>query len=437
MTVFFLVDHIANPGDNLIFIDAISLTPDESANSLEPPVGPLEQSALLPLLAHRDEPTPQPTGTPAPTSSWSEPLLVAGSRDMGVNALFGSQPAAIESDDSLLIAYSLDHGDDGQSGEDEAFVRQNVASAGWQSPVPISDVASGESAGAPSLLLDANMRGHLLWSVGGRGQEELDFEYTRRVGGSTWSTPEPAPTLVDYGTVGQSGTHHLVEVEDDAIDVVWLGKTDNLNEVHWATRDQTGWSGAATISPVTDDFGAFFPGVVRASDSTVHVLWHEFAGETQYAMRDATTGAWTAPMTATQKGAMYHMLAPGDAGDAHLLRQNEFRLAYTHKDRDADWKKAFLTSEPVAVEDIGPYYGASSLAVDAEGNPHAAWISGAELRYAARDPIAGWSTPITLFDRSAEAPVHLYLFADRSGRLHLLWREVGEIWYSTTSDAFR
>ena len=37
VTVFFLVDHPTSTGDNLIFVDAIALYPDESAPAVELP----------------------------------------------------------------------------------------------------------------------------------------------------------------------------------------------------------------------------------------------------------------------------------------------------------------------------------------------------------------------------------------------------------------
>jgi hypothetical protein len=52
ITVFFLVDHPSSTGDNLIFVDAIALYPDESAPQVELPPTP--------------EPTPEPTATPEP-----------------------------------------------------------------------------------------------------------------------------------------------------------------------------------------------------------------------------------------------------------------------------------------------------------------------------------------------------------------------------------
>lgn len=91
MTVFFLVDHPQSAGDDLIFIDAIALYPDESAPQVElpptetptpepPPVeaappaeavaeaaaalaAPVE-AAPLPATA-----TPEPTATPQPTAT--------------------------------------------------------------------------------------------------------------------------------------------------------------------------------------------------------------------------------------------------------------------------------------------------------------------------------------------------------------------------------
>jgi hypothetical protein len=57
VTVFFLVDHPVSTGDNLIFVDALALYPDESA-------------------PQRDPPTPTPEATPAPTQAPAEVSLV-------------------------------------------------------------------------------------------------------------------------------------------------------------------------------------------------------------------------------------------------------------------------------------------------------------------------------------------------------------------------
>jgi hypothetical protein len=82
MTVFFLVDHIPNGGDNLIFVDAIALYPDESAPAVEipptdtppPPTetpAPVVVAAALPPTATPVPPTetPLPTETPTPTDT--------------------------------------------------------------------------------------------------------------------------------------------------------------------------------------------------------------------------------------------------------------------------------------------------------------------------------------------------------------------------------
>jgi hypothetical protein len=95
MTVFFLVDHIANVGDNLIFIDAIALYPDENAPAIEipptdtpqpptdtpapvvvaaalptdTPLPPTETASPTPTPTPTDTPTPTPTNTPLPTAT--------------------------------------------------------------------------------------------------------------------------------------------------------------------------------------------------------------------------------------------------------------------------------------------------------------------------------------------------------------------------------
>jgi len=84
VTVFFLVDHPRSSGDNLIFVDAIALYPDESAPGLAatatPVPAPVMQAAVaqqpavilptatpLPTVTPTD--TPVPTETPTPTAT--------------------------------------------------------------------------------------------------------------------------------------------------------------------------------------------------------------------------------------------------------------------------------------------------------------------------------------------------------------------------------
>ncbi len=84
ITVFFLVDHPRSTGDNLIFVDALALYPDESAPQVEvpptatpeppPPVEvaaaaviPTEVPTATPTPTETPSPTPSPTATPSPT----------------------------------------------------------------------------------------------------------------------------------------------------------------------------------------------------------------------------------------------------------------------------------------------------------------------------------------------------------------------------------
>jgi len=84
ITVFFLVDHPQSTGDNLIFIDAIALYPDDSAPAVEVPTNtpepaptatdtplppePASAVAAAPPPAATDTPVP-PTATPEPTAA--------------------------------------------------------------------------------------------------------------------------------------------------------------------------------------------------------------------------------------------------------------------------------------------------------------------------------------------------------------------------------
>ena len=77
ITVFFLTDHNRSTGDNVLFVDAIALYPDESAPALPTPT-PVPPTAtpvptFTPTLAATDTPTVTPTATatdtPTPTPS--------------------------------------------------------------------------------------------------------------------------------------------------------------------------------------------------------------------------------------------------------------------------------------------------------------------------------------------------------------------------------
>ncbi len=70
MTVFFLADHPRSTGDNVIYVDAIALYPDESAPALATatptPVPATPTFTPIPATA---TPTPLPTATPTPTET--------------------------------------------------------------------------------------------------------------------------------------------------------------------------------------------------------------------------------------------------------------------------------------------------------------------------------------------------------------------------------
>lgn len=128
MTVFFKVNHPSSSGDNLIFIDAIALYPDESAPAVaeaaveaaaaevavaeeraavptEPPAQviqptntpppptftstptaiPTDTPTATPTPTNTATPTPTPTNTPTPTATWT-PLPTVTPQQLGLNS---------------------------------------------------------------------------------------------------------------------------------------------------------------------------------------------------------------------------------------------------------------------------------------------------------------------------------------------------------------
>ena len=78
VTVFFVVDHPRSTGDNLIYVDAIALYPDESAQGLPAPVPTAVPAAAPVVQAAAVQPQPVvvlPTATPFPTATPTETPL--------------------------------------------------------------------------------------------------------------------------------------------------------------------------------------------------------------------------------------------------------------------------------------------------------------------------------------------------------------------------
>ena len=72
VTVFFLVDHPRSSGDNLIFVDAIALYPDESAPGLAATATPTAAPVVQPIVQAAAAPQQAvilPTATPLPTAA--------------------------------------------------------------------------------------------------------------------------------------------------------------------------------------------------------------------------------------------------------------------------------------------------------------------------------------------------------------------------------
>lgn len=129
MTVFFLVDHPQSTGDNLIFIDALALYPDESAPAAQappptdtptpapvvvaaaaPPTAtpvPTETATPLPTETATPSPTPSPTPTftpspsPTATATWTPlPTVTSAAEGLSVDA---ADVQAVVGDDPRLL----------------------------------------------------------------------------------------------------------------------------------------------------------------------------------------------------------------------------------------------------------------------------------------------------------------------------------------------
>lgn len=114
VTVFFLVDHPQSSGDNLIFIDAIALYPDDSAPQVElpptataTPVPVVEVAAVIPptwtpspVPTATFTPSPTPTFTPTPTPTFTP----SPTPTFTPTATWTPWPTATPNDDMLEIA---------------------------------------------------------------------------------------------------------------------------------------------------------------------------------------------------------------------------------------------------------------------------------------------------------------------------------------------
>jgi hypothetical protein len=278
----------------------------------------------------------------------------------------------------------------------------------WLASVNLSEAGfTGES---PQVALDAHGDATAVWGHGGGGNYAVQTAV--RLAGGAWQAPI---TLSEAG-VDASGAQIAVDPEDDAV-AVWetfpMPPANSARTIQAAVRSaSTGaWSAPVTLAAIGEPIG--HPQVAVDSHGNAVAAWeaqpvNPGSGFIQASFRPAG-GTWSTPVDISSGNV---------ASSPHIVMDPEGNAIVTWSGYDSIQSAVRLASDgtwqqPVEVAAIGSEAGGSlsgpALAVDGLGDVVTAWSStigsgSNHIVQAATLPAGGaWQTPVDLSEAGLDA----------------------------------
>ncbi|GEM_PF-2002933 len=274
-------------------------------------------------------------------------------------------------------------------------------------------------------------------------RSDNSIAYVRRAAGGTWSAVETVSATSDYS----SGIDIAVAL-DGTVHVVWrycAGSGQDGLIYHRARSSAGSWSNTALVSTSGGD--ASLPLITTDANSTAHLLWNRSASGVygiDYAAKP-TGGNWSAPQELVDSATLssVEQLARDSAGALHLVWSVRDGVAdpaiyYAHQPPGQPWS---------AAEHVHSGY-ADQIAVATAGNglAHIAWSDNGWLWHTFQNPRGGWFAPTRADMRSGLLDLRgaLTLAVDADGAPHATWdsgpvsdppdgTQRGEVWYAAWS----
>jgi hypothetical protein len=411
-----------------------------------------ESSTTTPTVSPTSSPTP--TSTPTPTASatptatpdygWSTPVAVSDYTGQNGGAGVSRNPAVFDSLGDFHVVYEEYHANNGSGGDDEVFWAVNQRGIGWQPPVAVSDVLSGESSERPTLALDEDdtlyaVWRKIVWNVG------IEAQLSVRLAGGSWSLPSGMTTQTGEDVLannqgGDGGiSPRLFAHYPGTLDLIWRGMDagDPTQNIFWS-RYYAGadwWTDPLNVSNHDSTLAGWMlspPAIALDPQGNLHSIWIT-QQETWYSTSPSTAISWTVPIT-----------LPVTSGDyktpALVIDVNGYmHLIVLRRDSGQNWYPGTVI---VSGEYIGSTAGRSAIAVDQSNTIHVVWISQGEIRYIYKPNGQAWGNPQTIFSSTVlnSYPRDLSLLIDQDDELHLVWDQEAprnQVWHATTNPLYK
>ena len=298
----------------------------------------------------------------------------------------------------------------------------------WSPDVNVTNQGSGKRAVFPEVVHDSNNHLHLVWTGGNDPTENWQVWY-QSFNGSTWSTPlalsVAGGTRADIA-IDNSDNLHVV-YEHPGEDNIWYRKrTAGV----WGSPVNLR-SGGRSISPSIS---------VKPDGSSIIVAWHEdgqVGGEWDIFVNLFNNNAWSGVDNISEDSALSApcKTASDTDGNFHVLWQSGGdEMWYRRRASNGVW------SGKIRIDHTAERSAIGDIAVSPDGLVHAL--------YSEDDGAGGWEVWHRFFNGSVWSQqvnvslhggetddVNAALYADPFNRIHAVWHDFNNIWYSTSTSA--
>ncbi len=317
-----------------------------------------------------------------------------------------------------------------ETGSESIFYAEGTET-GWTGPVIVSDTAAPEGSienEYPCLAVGPGNQPHAVW----RGYDgEHGQVYYATDPGSGWTDP-----LVLSDLPGLDSSYPQVAVgPDGTVHAVWTSYSDEAEDIFYSMNDGSGWADPIPLS--TTSHGNYEPRLALGPDGAPHVAFHGHIDGCEIFYTTNPGGGWTDPV----------MVSSDDGNDEHSLAVDAFgqpHLAWVRYDYNYQEDDLFYSTNPdYATDPGGPWeeptfidndeddiYGVD-LKTGPDGVPHLVWYGPDDYGYCrvfyATDPGGGWTEPVAISSNPEDDSFYCRLAVGPDGNPQAVWYAAGYV----------
>jgi len=319
-------------------------------------------------------------------------------------------PMVAATDEIVMVTFS-----DADEGDDFRWMCKD--GSGWTALQQMAGL------GSPSeftrMKVDSQSRIHLTVHEGGGSGRGV--YYSRFDPGSGCLGSWTSPTRLDDGTRNSCWPAIAVD-EDDHPHVFW---TEDYYEMHYSGFLGASWSGPLVV---IDSVEQSCHGDITVAGTTPHVIWQEGDGPRLPTWSHWTGTGFSTPQALVNTFNNWPQIVADAHGRLHVLytyRYGDYDVKYIRQDGGTWSGETTVSSGPTA-------WAWAIMDIDASGDLHATWSqteSVEQVYYAIGDGSNGaWEPPRKVSTDDAEHNYMSALSVDPSGRAHIVWIQIDDIW---------